>query len=277
MRNLKKLAAITVSVLASAVYSATAASGQLPVEGEHETVATLTQVVPSITINKKTPEELLESGELSPVMRNERFTIPGTNEAGEAVAVPAERKVLLGFLLRVASTRDPRQTVALDYKRTGQSAFEITVGEATFTDSFYPKDPREILMEMYAEGEEFKMPFVIENDSISSAPSIFMHDDRIQISAQEFQLTHGTVIASPFPLQFALKSNPFISQIAITGRPFYQEFAGIPACLNTTLLEMIGAPEELKIKASFVGALHKSAMEVLFHPSIMPGAAASAI
>lgn len=232
--------------------------------------ASLPVAATGITINGKAPAELLASGELLKLVRKVPIQIPATrDDTGDEISIPATQDEIIGYVFSIPTTQDSQQTVALDYRQTAPGAFAVNVGSGAFENKFHPKDPREILVEMYAKGEEFKMPFVIENDSISSDPSIFMHDDRIQISAQEFKLTHGTVIASPFPLQFALKSNPVISQIAITGRPFYKELEGIPVCFNATLLKMIGNHGQLHATAAFVGALHRPAMEVLFAPSII--------
>lgn len=297
MRLIKFSIAIMVGVLATA-YSSGADFVVPPLENEHKTTNALTAgAVTSFTINGKTPEELFASGDLLKLVRKVPMSIPATrDDTGEALEIPATTDELLGYVLRILSTQNPRQTVTLDYRQTEPGVFEVTFGEADYEDRFYPKDPREILIEMYSKktnavslidtcDETFTAPFSIGQnllasqavETMASPAGIYVYEGKIMVSAQNFAVQHGSLIASPLPIEFQTVNNPFIRAVSINSRPFYKEVGGIPACFNATLLEMTGNNEELKIKASFVGALHKPAIEVLFSPAIMPGAAAAAV
>jgi hypothetical protein len=285
MQLVKTLLAILGCSL-TAIYAATNASGstKLDLEDDQTGARALPPAVTSMTINSKTPFELLESGELAYLMRKEPFTIDGTNEAGEVVKIPAERNVLIGYVMSVPAG-DERQTVLLDYKKSAGGAHALTLGLTGYVDNFYPEDPREILAQMYAAqkteeelangnkcclrlGHNLVSTQGLEN--MVSEPGMYVYDGKISMPAQNFAVAHGTLLASPLPMEFMPLGNPIIRSIMVQGRPFFKEIEDLPVCFHATLLEMRGNPAALRVQASFVGALHKSAMQVLFDASIIP-------
>lgn len=240
----------------------------------------------TLIINGEKPFALLEKGVLAPVMNKQSFTIPGITDAGEKVEIPATRDVCLGYILNIGSTPNPRQTVALDFGKTYSGVWELKVENADFSDSFYPQDPREILIKMYAtrsnkvalDSGEFRCAFSLSNnlvtadgiENMNSHSGIYGYEGKVAIGAKGFEIQHGTLLASPLPVEFVPVGNPFIRSLVMNGRPFYREIDGIPACFNAILLEMIGDSQKLSVKASFVGALNKSALSVFLDPSIIP-------
>lgn len=241
----------------------------------------------TLRINGEMPLALLEKGVLVPITVRQPCTVDGTTENGEIVKIQATRDIFCGYVLNVCSTTDPRQTVALNFAENQPGEFELTLSNPQLNNSFYPEDPREILMKMYASqrtavqlnsGSEFNCDCLLGTDFINADgaenmnlnPGIYVYEGKIDVAAKKFAVKHGTLLASPLAMEFVPSDNPFIKQFAINGRPFYREINGMPTCFNAALLEIIGDSNNLSVKASFVGALRKSALSVLLDPSIIP-------
>lgn len=239
----------------------------------------------TLLINSEKPLALLKRGILSPVMSRECSDVSGPAESRKRVAIPAIRDVLLGYVLNIESTSNPRQTVALDFREARSGVWELKVGNADFSDCFYPNDPREILIKMYATksnvvqlgSSTFSCPFSSGKDLVAtggiekmqSDSGIYVYEGKVAVAAKIFEVKHGTLLASPLTVEFMPLGNPFIKTLVVNGRPFYQDLLGLPVCFNAILLEMTGDSENLNVKASFVGGLHKPALALLLDPSII--------
>lgn len=223
---------------------------------------------PVVSINGKNLLDLLKSDQLAAVMRTEPFPITATNEAGEAVTIPATRSVLLGFVMNVPTVDKPNQTITVCCARTATFGFDLSVGLTDFAGT----DPRPDFMTRYIGNDPLQSPFVVTDKMIKTEPgSMFNNDGEIVMSSEQFDIKR-TIIATPNAICLGIKGHPVISEILVKGRPFFGRAAEhTDVNVNLAVLDLsVGVDQTVEMKAGYVGRFRHNAVSIGFHPSIMP-------